>query len=509
MKRHLLLLVLAPLAFAGCAVDPKVPRVYDGRVIEGPIVPPEAYGLYLRGVLAEEAGDLRSALAAYEATIKEDDEDPEPFTRIGDLRCRLEPKSRAADEAFKEAQAIDPTYEPLLVARARCAAARGQTDQAVALTEAVSKADRQSPQLEALYLSLATKRPARERAIALTVAAGEHVTAWEALIAWGRAHAEPELIARGWEGLLRVAPMRSNEVEAGALELLGQGQLALARDVAVAVADAPPELGVRNVHDATVARLAIDDAIVRGDMAKAERRAVRGHVSRAEVAGRAFLLERTKEAIELAKDILRADPTDAGAAMVAGAPVKASSSQNAPAACAFALAKRLPDEAAKAFISGVAIERLVPRDPLGPALVDLAVRGVVPDTALSPELRLELAARRRTPPPQTDPATVDPRHALLFHTLVDPTGAPARALLAKLGAAAERDPLVAFAFVRAAPADSAPVRAAIAANPVDPLVLAAAVELAKKSGKAEDVGPARARLMAVARTPAERALAEP
>jgi tetratricopeptide (TPR) repeat protein len=510
MRRGWSLLLLLPLVVVGCAVEPKVPRVYGGRVIEGAIVPPEAYALYLRGVLAEEAGDLQSALAAYEATIKEDDEDPEPFTRIGDVRCRLDPKSRAADDAFAEAQAIDRTYAPLLVARARCAAARGQTEQAIALTEAVSKADRQSPQLEALYLSLATKRPARERAIALTVAAGEHVVAWEALIAWGRSHSEPELVARGLEGLLRVAPMRSRDIEAGALDLLGKGQLAFARQVAAAVADAPAELGVRNVHDTTVARLAVDEALVRGDLARAERRAVRGHVSRAEVAGRAALLEHAKEASALASEILRADPSDAGAAMVVGAPAKSAS---APAPCAFAMAQRLPDEAARAFMAGVAIEPLPPHDPLGSALVDLAVRGVVADTKLSPELRLEVAARRRTAPPPIDPSSVDPRHALLFHSLVDPIGAPARALLAKLAPASDRDPLVAFALVRAAiaspPSDAKAVQAAIASAPADPLVLAAAVDLAKKTGKAEDVAPARARLMAVARTPAERALAEP
>jgi hypothetical protein len=101
----------------------------------------------------------------------------------------------------------------------------------------------------------------------------------------------------------------------------------------------------------------------------------------------------------------------------------------------------------------------------------------------------------------------------LFHSLVDPIGAPARALLSKLTAASDRDPLVAFALVRAAiaspPNDARAVHAAIASAPADPLVLAAAVDLAKKTGKAEDVAPARARLMAVARTPAERALAEP
>lgn len=516
-------LLASSVTMLGCAVDPRVPRVYDGRVIEGPYVPSEAYGAYLRGVLAEEAGDYRSALAAYEETIKEDDEDPEPFVRIGDMRCRLDPKSRSADEAFAQAQAIDRTYEPLLVARARCAASRGQGDQALALAESVGKADRQGPELEALYLSLAAKRPERSRAIALTVASGEHAVAWDALVAWGRTHDDPELVARGLEGLLRVAPMRSAEVEAGAVELLGQGQLALARRVASAVADAPADLGVRNVRDATVARLAIDEAIARGDMDRAERRAVRGHVARAEVAARALLLERAIEAFALAAHVIEADPTDTCAAMVGAAIAPADSrfrrpvGGSAPALCALGLASRLAArgeiDGARSFITGVSLDRLSPHDPLGAALVELAVRGVVPDGALSSELRLELAARRRDAPPPVDPGLIDARHQLLFHSLVDPTGAPARALLAKLGRAADRDSLVAFALVRAAivspPGDLTSVRAAIAAAPADPLVLAAAVDLAKKTGKAEDVAPVRARLMAVARTPAERALAEP
>jgi hypothetical protein len=83
--------------------------------------------------------------------------------------------------------------------------------------------------------------------------------------------------------------------------------------------------------------------------------------------------------------------------------------------------------------------------------------------------------------------------------------------------AAERDPIVGFALARAALAGApgvpgksdawAPVLRAIAAEPSHPLLLAVAVEIAKKAGRAEDVPPARARLMAVARTPAERALA--
>jgi tetratricopeptide (TPR) repeat protein len=520
----------AVLAMTGCAIEPTVPRVYDGHVVEGEFVPSEAYAAYLKGVLAEEAGDYRTALGAYEETVKEDDEDPEPFTRIGDMRCRLDPKDRAADDAFAHAHAIDHGYAPLALARARCAAARGQDAAAAAMVEAVGKADRQSPSIEALYVSLGNAKPSRTRALALTVASGEHVVAWEALIAWARTHNDAELLANGLIGLLHVAPMRASEVEAGAVELLGQGQLTEARRVAIAAADASPDLGVRNVRDATVARLAIDEALVRGDLAAAERRATRGHIPRSEIAARALFLERGQDALALAVRFLAEDPTDAGAAMVvrAIAPsdprgTKAPAvADHPPAACALAMARELARagevEAARTFLNRVAPERIAPHDPLiGSIAVDLTIRGAIADASLPIELRLEVAARRRDAPPVVDPNAVDAKHALLFHSMVDPTGAPARALLAKIGAAADRDPLIGYALARAAlaapPTDWTSVRAAIKASPTDPLVLAVAVELAlknaKESGKADEVAPARARLLAVARTPAERALARP
>ena len=208
--------VVAVLGLAGCAIDPKVPRVYEGKLVEGPFVPPEAYSAYLRGVLAEEAGDLKSALGAYEETIREDDEDPEPFTRIGDVRCRIDPKDRAADEQFAQAAAIDAHYAPLLVARARCAAARGQDAQAIAWVDAVSRADRSEPSIEALWVSLSKTPAARDRVIALTVAAGEHVVAWDALIAWARTHNDAPLLAG--------RPVRAREARAAPRARRGGGR---------------------------------------------------------------------------------------------------------------------------------------------------------------------------------------------------------------------------------------------------------------------------------------------
>ena len=77
MKRVL----LAVWLLAGCAAEPRVVRVYGGKIVEGPYVPADAYAEYLRGALAEEAGDLPGAIAAYEKALAEDDEDAEVWAR--------------------------------------------------------------------------------------------------------------------------------------------------------------------------------------------------------------------------------------------------------------------------------------------------------------------------------------------------------------------------------------------------------------------------------------------
>ncbi len=540
---------LATSALAvGCVGPSKVTRVYEGRIVDGPFVPAEAYAAYLKGVLAEEAGDLGSALAAYERAAREDDEDPEPFTRIGDVRCRLDPKSKGADEAFARALRIDRTYAPLLAAQARCSAARGNPAEGVATLERIAAEDRNGPSLEALFVRLAAERPdspadvqARERAIALTLASGDNPVAWDALIAWGRGKADGELLARGVEGLISVAPTRSREVEAGALELLGVGHTGLARRVAARLADAPQELGILRIQDPTVARLSIDEAILAGDRERAERRATRGHIALSEVSARALILERPEMASAIARDVLAADPSAGGAAMVVAAiaardgkaPVVSERgrgkdpSDRPAAACVLVMAERLAAlsgaEVARLWAQRVAPAPMAPHDPVtGPLAVDLAARGVIDEQGLPLELRLELAARRREPPPAVDAAAlekrvVDQKHALLWHLLVDPNGTPAKTLLSRMHVAAERDPIIGFALARAALAGSpgvpgnsdvwAPVLRAIAASPSHPLLLAVAVEIAKKGGRSEDVPPARTRLMAVAQTPAERALA--
>ncbi len=299
----------------GCAAAPRVVRVYDGRVTAGSYVSPEGYASFLRGALAEEDGDFTSALAAF----AESDSDPEVLSRVGALQCRLAPKDAVADRTFARAFSIDPNYASSLRAKAVCELGRGHDREASSLAERAAVQDPQSASVAAVVVRAAASSvgpAARARAITRTEAHADRAEAWDALLAWGRGHRDAELIARAFEGLVRAAPARSFESERGALALLEASEHALAQRVAVAVADAPRQLGVRGPRDATVARLAVDEALARGDVASALLRATRGHVSVEEVSARAFALDQRSIAASLAREVTAADPSASGAQMV-------------------------------------------------------------------------------------------------------------------------------------------------------------------------------------------------
>lgn len=427
MKRVAALATLAALAVglgaAACVPPPRVVRVYDGRIVEGRYVSPEAYAAFLRGVLAEEAGDIKAAVGAYAKAVDEDEDDPAIWTRIAAARCKNDPKDAEADRAFARATKLDPTYAGTLAARARCATARGRTDEAASLARAAAAQDPKNVGLEALAVRSESSKSdpaARERAIALTEEHGAYAAAWDALIMWGTARRDVELVARGFEGLVHAAPARGGEVEQGAVALLEGGHLALARRVASALTDAPRELGVVGPRDATVARLAVDEALARGDRDRALARATRGHVPLAELAARAYVLEKKDLAAELAKRVADADPSASGAQMVKAAlkstPPAASAAAKGqaqapdpfarvtdqpPELCALVLADRMATasgvEAARVWLARIVRTPMPKGDPLaGPLAVDLASRGVLPAAELPAELRSAAQRARAT-----------------------------------------------------------------------------------------------------------------
>ena len=97
----------------------------DGRVYEGRFIEPDAYASYIRGAIAEGRGEYRTALAEYENAAKLDDEDPEIWTCIADVRCKMNPKDIEAQYAVTRALLRDEEYGPAWAVRASCEIARG------------------------------------------------------------------------------------------------------------------------------------------------------------------------------------------------------------------------------------------------------------------------------------------------------------------------------------------------------------------------------------------------
>jgi hypothetical protein len=401
-------------ALAGCASEPRVVRVYDGRIVVGRYVHPEAYAAFLRGALAEAGGDLKGAVVAYGQAADADDEDPEIFARLGEVRCKLDPKDGNADRDFGRSLKLDPAYAGALAASSRCASARGRASEALELARRATAQDPGNVELQTLAIRGAAASggasPAdagfREQAIALTLAHGENAAAWDALAAWGRSHRDAELVARALEGLVRAAPVRSLDVERGAVALLEGGELALARRVAATLADAPRELSIVGPRDATVARLAVDEALVRGDRSAAMARATRGHVPLAELAARALVQNQREIAAAVATEVALADPGASGAAMVKASLQGVTAgfahvTDQPPELCALVFADRLATAAgpdvARQWLARITRVPMPSRDPVaGPLAVDLAARGVLPVTDLPADLRASAQHARAT-----------------------------------------------------------------------------------------------------------------
>jgi hypothetical protein len=151
---------------------------------------------------------------------------------------------------------------------------------------------------------------------------------------------------------------------------------------------------------------------------------------------------------------------------------------------------------------------------LTPFVVDLAASGALKDEALPMDARVELAARRSellsAPEPQVE--TMDARHRLFARALYDPLSPLTLELGGRLASAAGHDALIAVAVARLTVARGSSLSPAeldrlLAVDPADPIVAAAVLDFAKRSGDAQAIAPARARLTALARTPGERARA--
>jgi hypothetical protein len=523
------------LLFAACAPHPDVTRVMDGRVVEGRFIEPESYAAFLQGALAEEAGHLPAALGAFSVAAALDDRDPLILSRLGGVLCRMNPEDPRAAQAFARALQIDASFEPALEASARCARARGENGAAVEDAKRAAVADPLAV-LPEVMLAEADLDRTRAELVALTLLHGVSPAAWDALAAWGVAHEDPMLVARALAVVARLAPSRKEELADRAVGLAGDGELFAARTLAAALIDAPGDRSSGGEGPAPaaiplVARLAVDEALVRHDAAGAALRATRAHLGLDVVAGRALLMGDAVLARELVLPVVLADPRAEGARLVL-------------ATAAFRLGERdLLARALEPSRSGgglIAAEALLPFvqlvqrvssteaarrmleawSPLGllagdalvtPVAVDLAAQGTLEDTALPADARIELASRRSEVRGEAAAkGGMDARHLLFAWALARPTDPATLELARRLAPAAGHDALIAVAMARLSLAEGRALSPAaldrlLAVDPADPLLAAAALDLAKRGGDVQAIAPARARLTALARTPGERA----
>jgi hypothetical protein len=376
---------------------------------------------------------------------------------------------------------------------------------------------------------------ARERLVALTLVHGERAVAWEALAAWARTHDDIALYARALSELARRGLGRRGEIAAITVTLAGEGEVAAARGVAGALADGPADTWSISVDRAPlVARLAVDDAIVGGDADLVRLRATRTHMALEQAAGRALLLGDGAMARALAAPVAAADRHAVGARLVLAvcaanggddvALAEAFHDARAPgtqapseAALPFAmlLARDVSQEDARAVLVAMQHAPIQGGDAVAtPIAVELAARGILREGELPLDAALELAVRRSQPPPRDAlvddrPGALDARHELLARVVAEPDAPRTKALAARMAMHA-RDPLVAVALARLAltahpetlPADAS--SRLLARGPGDPLVAAAALDVARRRGDVAAVNRARAALTAVAQTPAER-----
>jgi len=507
----------------GCAAAPgTVTRVVGGRTLEGRFVSPQAYELFLRGAIAEESGAVDDALAAYESVARGDPADPEPLARIARVRCAKRPDDPQARVAIERALALDPDYGPAFAARATCS---------FAVTGDVQRAAHFEPKNLELQLAAATADGSLSRGaetlVAITSAFRTSAAAWEALASWGTTHGDPALAVRAWIELVRLAPSRAGLAQHAAEELAGMGELALARRVAVAVVSARADAarGGAPAPSPLVARLAVDEALLRGDDAAATLRATLGRLAMDEVAARALRHGQLDLAEALATRSLAAEPASAGARVVLRTvallrgrvappmPPRADAASVSTFACYMqlrVLADRLEAGATRDAASAFPCAKADAGDAVLTSLVvELAARSVLDASELPPDAYVELLVRRGEVPSGAPPAALDLRHKLLWLAVGSPDAEETRGLAAHVSAAQPtRDPLVAAALLRVAFArHEAPpketLEAAARLYPPEPILLATLLAGREKDA---DAGALRALLRSVAVTPREHTL---
>jgi tetratricopeptide (TPR) repeat protein len=263
-----------------CFARGPVTRVADGETIEGRAIEPEAYAAYLRASVLEARGDAPGAVAELERALDEDPESPEIVTRIARLLCAHGGGSReAAEEAldsFDDALALDATYAPAWLGLAECRERRGNRAGALKAAQFAAYYDPSS--------SAATRTVAR------------------LLFALGR----PDEAFTWLEALVTLFPM-SREAEQALLDA------AVERNDRAREKRARSALAALGTADRKARDTALDEAIRRDDLAAARPLAISLSIRPSSLALLALERSAPSLALEQARLVLAADPSDSDA----------------------------------------------------------------------------------------------------------------------------------------------------------------------------------------------------
>ncbi len=281
-------LLLTACATAGChLVEPdRVTRSFDGRVVEGPFVSEEAYDAYLRGAEAEARRDYGAAEAAFGQAARLAPDAPDPWARLGAARCARAASAAGAAAAFARAIAIDETFAPTYVERARCALGRGKVAEAERDALRALELAPGDPAAGLLYVDVVARRGDRARALR-----------WLDNLALRHPDERPLFAA-----MLDLS-RASGDAAHGAW---AERELARLRPASPTVAPRPPK-GLE----------ALDAALRRGDLDAARARALEQHLPASAVAVRAVALGAYDAGSRQARLVLGADPDDADARVAA------------------------------------------------------------------------------------------------------------------------------------------------------------------------------------------------
>lgn len=363
------------LASTGCAglFNDTVPRKVHGRVYTGAFIPEEAYAAFLEGALAEQQRAPDRAEQAYLRAVAQDGKHPEPWVRLGALRC-AQGAQKTSDDAFSRASRLDPEFAPIFRERALCAFRRGDANAARSLATQALALDPADPEPPLLLARLALAADQPEEALRWVTALLLHTPRAPGALALLRQHQHhPTLAPLARRTLAPPPPSPPGD--------------ALAPPSPPGDALAPPgtpgttsELATRGTGALSLA--ALDQALLKATPEEARTLARRARLTPGELASRAAALGLRTLAAEQGRLVLEADPssTDARIALLAA---------GNEAEVALALSLPLTTPTAPSAVGALLLAELLLRKS-GPEAAQAALRH-------APEAREdELATARRT-----------------------------------------------------------------------------------------------------------------